>query len=302
MPEEDTGDRLRVGRWVPPLSTDGSGNDPSGYPYSRPALPRGVERRALGPGTTGPSSLRPRLLLAGTLVLASVVTATVATIVNDAQKPDPVAVQTEDIPRPAQPFEPLPPEATISLLPPPSPTVTSTFVLPTSNAAATVTRSYSPSPSKASPKPTRTTQPAPPALVTGRQSGLESVDRPGSRVRHRNFAGRLEPLDSDQDRADARFTVRAGRANANCFSLESGNFPGYYLRHRNFEIRLDRYDRSDLFDRDATFCTVVIRQGAALALRSINYPSRYVVADGNRLYLRETSAEGATAFLPRSAL
>ncbi|MFC7528351.1 AbfB domain-containing protein [Actinoplanes sp. GCM10030250] len=305
MPEDETQDRLRVGGWVPPYSRDGSGYGPPLRPGSRPALPRGVQRRALGPGPGTSSSLRPRLVLAAALALACATTAVVAGIVNGNQEPAPVAAQTEEYPRPGEPFEPLRPTGTISLLPPPSATTTSAYTLPTSRAAATVPPTHTRWPSKATPAPGRTARPAPPALVTGATVGLESADRPGNRVRHRDFRGRLDPVgagSSDLDRADARFTVRRGRANANCFSLESVNFPGYYLRHRNFEIRLDRSDRTELFDQDATFCTVTIRQGAALALRSLNYPVRYVVADRTRLVLRETTAEGATALLPRSPL
>jgi hypothetical protein len=304
MPDDDNRGGLRVGGWVPPISRQGSG-DPALRPGARPALPRGVQRRALGAGPTGSAALRPRLMLAGSLALACAVTLTVAIALDNDLPPSPVAAQTEELPRNTRPYDPAAPTGTISLLPPPSPTVTSSFSLPTSNAVATVPPRRTPSPTTAKPSPTRTTAPPPPRLVTGNPVGLEAFDRPGTRLRHRNFVGRLDPVgagSSELDRADARFTVRGGRANANCFSLESGNFPGYYLRHRNFEIRLDRADRTELFDQDATFCTVTIRQGAALALRSLNYPVRYVVAEGDRLVLREVSAEAATAFRPRSPL
>ncbi|MFI1993631.1 AbfB domain-containing protein [Actinoplanes sp. NPDC020271] len=127
------------------------------------------------------------------------------------------------------------------------------------------------------------------------------ADRPGFRIRHRNFLGRVDAVgasSSASDRADSTFTVRAGLGNSGCVSLESVNYPGYFIRHQNFEIKLNRQDRSDLFAQDATFCPITIRSGAALALRSINYPKRFVTESDGRLFLREATAEQALALVP----
>ncbi|WP_328477707.1 AbfB domain-containing protein [Actinoplanes sp. NBC_00393] len=304
MPDDDTQDGLRVGGWVPPYSPDDSAPGPRVRPGGRPPLPRGTQRRALGPGPAGTPQSRGRLVLAAAVALACATTAVVAFGLGDDDAPAPVAARTE-FPKPVLPNFPLEPGETISLLPNPNGSSTTKQAVPTTPAATTAPRSPSRKPNPAKPPASKPAKPAPPRLVTGATIGLEAADRPGSRVRHRNYLGRLDPVtagSSDLDRADSRFTVRAGRANANCYSLESVNFPGYYLRHRNFEIRLDRSDRSELFDLDATFCTVVIRQNTALALRSVNYPDRHVVADRDRLVLRESTGERATGFVPRSPL
>jgi hypothetical protein len=294
MPEDEG---LRVGRWVPPYSAEPE----PGNPPARPALPRMPERRALGPGRSAPpQSARHFLILAAVAALGCGITAIVA--LNRDGGAEPVAQQSY-APRPDLPAFPLEPELTIPLLPAP------TSKLPTLSAVAPVaTRSYSasakPSPSASATSagganPTATTAPpapAPPPVVglsVGTTVGLELVDRPGFRIRHQNFAGRIgaiSPADSQQVRNDARFTIRTGRASSNCFSLESVNFPGYYLRHQNYQIKLDRVDGSNLYDQDSTFCSQSIRSGTAITLRSHNYPSRYVAVNGDRLVITEQSA------------
>ena len=138
-------------------------------------------------------------------------------------------------------------------------------------------------------------------LQPGAVVGLEESGRPGFRVRHRHFLGRVDPIgpsSSALDHADSRFTVRSGGA-PGCVSLESVNYPGYFLRHRNFVIRLDRADNSPLFRQDSTFCPVHVAQGAVI-LQSINYPTRYVTERGSSLYLTQVPAAGATGFLVKA--
>jgi hypothetical protein len=133
--------------------------------------------------------------------------------------------------------------------------------------------------------------------------GLEESGRPGFRVRHRDFLGRVDHIGPDSsalDRADSRFTVRTGGA-AGCVSLESVNYPGYFLRHRDFAIHLDRADNSPMFRQDSTFCPVQIAQDAIL-LQSSNYPARYLTERDSSLYLAQVPAAGATGFLVRAPL
>ncbi|MEU4692606.1 AbfB domain-containing protein [Actinoplanes sp. NPDC023714] len=291
MPEDEG---LRVGGWVPPYSTDrDAGNLPA-----RPALPGSPERLALGPGRSAPpQSARHFLILAAVAALGCGVTAIVA--LNRDDPPAPVA-QDSRAPRPDLPAFPILPEETIPLLPAP------TSKIPTMTAAAPVaTRSPSPSRSwrTVSPTPARTTPAPPPApppagLSTGSTEGLELADRPGYRVRHQHYEGRIaaiSPSDREDVKNDARFVIHTGRAAADCFSFESVNFPGYYLRHRDFVIHLDRIDGSNLFDQDSTFCSESIRGGAAIALRAYNYPSLHIAADGDRLVI---AGQGAAAFQP----
>ena len=138
-------------------------------------------------------------------------------------------------------------------------------------------------------------------LKPGAAIGLEESGRPGFRVRHRDFLGRVDligPQSSALDHADSRFTVRAGGA-PGCVSLESTNYPGYFLRNRDSVIRLDRADNSPWFRQDSTFCPVHIAQGAII-LRSANDPASYVTERDSSLYLTRVPASAATGFLVKA--
>ena len=116
--------------------------------------------------------------------------------------------------------------------------------------------------------------------MPGAVIGLEPAGRPGFRVRHRDFAGRVDrigPRSGPLDRLDSRFVVRAGLTGDGCVAFESVNYPGRYLRHQNFVVRLHPPDRTALFAADATFCEVPRGRGR-IALRSVNYPDRFVAA------------------------
>ncbi len=316
MPEDNTRNSLRVGGWIPPYSAGGDTTAPI-RPTAQPALsgrptPRDHFARVRESGT-----MRPRLVLVAALCLACAATAAVAVVIDAARKPAPVAAEftfPQDVPPPPLELTPAagqtPTDVPVSVEP--SPSATSLSATSTPGISQSPKAAPSPSTSKktsapAKPEPTGTTAPAAPpvSLTVGTTVGLESVDQPGERVRHYDYRGRLDRIgstSSDTARADSNFRVRSGLTREGCVSFESVNFPGYYLRHRNFEIRLDRIDRTRLFREDATFCTVTIREGAALALRSANFPNSHVVADGNRLKINETSAANALAVKPRPAL
>jgi hypothetical protein len=155
---------------------------------------------------------------------------------------------------------------------------------------------------------TRRPGPAPaasPGLRIGATVGLELADAPGHRVRHRDFRGRSDRLGPDSSalsRADARFVVRRGLADAGCVSFESSNYPGRFLRHRNFEIRLDRAERSRLFTADATFCPETRSRAGVVALRSHNYPDRFLTEHRSQLRLTPATIGTATGFVVRTPL
>lgn len=151
--------------------------------------------------------------------------------------------------------------------------------------------------------PKKESTPAP-AFVMGARVGLEPLSAPGYRVRHRNFAGRIDhigPYSGALDRADSSFTVRAGLANSGCVSLEAVNYPGYYLRHQNFRIYLHRIDGTRLFAADATFCAVTGLTGQGTSLRSYNYPDRYLCHRSSDLFISAGVSTTAT-FAVRDAL
>jgi hypothetical protein len=117
------------------------------------------------------------------------------------------------------------------------------------------------------------------AVPTGNRS-LQSVNFPGYYVRHRNYAGYVDPLSassSASDRADATLIVGAGLANSNCYSLQASNHSGYYLRHSNYQLVLAQNDGSAGFASDATFCgRTGLAGGGSVSLESYNYPGFYL--------------------------
>ena len=114
---------------------------------------------------------------------------------------------------------------------------------------------------------------------------FESYNYPGRYIRHRNYLGELTEVRSDLDRKDASFRQVAGLA-GRCSSFESVNFPGHYLRHQNYRIKLNRYENSDLFRKDATFC---LQRGLAnpayTSFESFNYPGHYIRHKNFLLYI-----------------
>jgi len=217
-----------------------------------------------------------------------------------------------DVRLPAAPVlpPPVPAAGTPSDSPSPPPPATRTSTQPATRPAGTAQSRRPPARTGAGPtrppatEPTRApAAPPPPALRPGAAVGLELADAPGHRVRHRDFRGRADrigPGSSTLDRADARFLVRAGLADAGCVSFEASNYPGRFLRHRDFEIRLDRADGSGLFARDATFCPG--SRAGVVVLRSHNYPDRFLTESGSRLRLTPATTGTATRYVVRSPL
>ena len=140
--------------------------------------------------------------------------------------------------------------------------------------------------------------------VVGRELGLEPVGERGRRVRHRDFVARIDPVgpgSRELDRADSRFTARAGRGDAACLSFESFNYPGYFLRSRQSALRLERADGSRGYDADATFCAVPAASGG-FVLRSRSAPDRYVTERDAVLSLNRVPPAAAKTFVTRPPL
>jgi hypothetical protein len=118
----------------------------------------------------------------------------------------------------------------------------------------------------------------------------ESVNYPQRYIRHRNYLGYIEPINTSLDELDSSFRITPGLANANCISLESRNFPNYFLRHRNYRIILSANENNDLFRQDATFCP---RNGlnsrGGVSFESNNYPGHYIRHRNFELWLDKFS-------------
>jgi hypothetical protein len=95
-------------------------------------------------------------------------------------------------------------------------------------------------------------------------------------LRHRDSLARTDVISATSvlaDRRDATFTVRAGLADATCYTFESVNFPGRYLRHAGYRVQTATNDNTVTFAQDATFCAQPGLAGGSgnVSLESYNY-------------------------------
>jgi hypothetical protein len=296
--EDPTQSGLRVGGWLPPFREFLSESDPG--PAALPIRARPAAQIESSPA--GARHARPGTgLVVCATVLAVAVSGLTMTFLREpgsrAAAPNGVRFSSGPV-LPAIPFDPAGATPTVT---PPSTVEVMAERRSEPAPAITWTKTGAKNPTTA--PPTKPHHPAGPAV--GATIGLEPSGHRGHRVRHRNFLGRVDRIDASSsalDKADSRFTVRAGLADHNCFSLESVNYPHRFLRHRNFVIHLERNDGTSLFAADATFCAVPRQQGAALSLRSYDYPDRFVVEQDSALSLPQISATRATAFVVRPPL
>jgi GH43 family beta-xylosidase len=130
-------------------------------------------------------------------------------------------------------------------------------------------------------------------LPTGARS-LESVNYPGSYVRHQDSLGRLDPVTAGsptQTKLDATFTVVNGLASPSCYSFQTR--AGSFLRHRDWRLRVDANTGDATFRADATFCAVDGSVAGSVSLVSHNYPNRRIRHRDFGLWL-DTYADTAT--------
>ncbi|HEU5471949.1 MAG TPA: AbfB domain-containing protein [Actinophytocola sp.] len=98
-------------------------------------------------------------------------------------------------------------------------------------------------------------------------------------VRHQNALAFTEHVDAGSAallKADATWRITTGLADPTCYSFESVNFPGEYLRHANSRVRKDGNDGSDLYRRDATWCSRPGLTGSNVALDSLDFPGKFL--------------------------
>jgi hypothetical protein len=98
-------------------------------------------------------------------------------------------------------------------------------------------------------------------------------------LRHQNSLAYTEVVNAGSPallRNDATYTVRAGLADATCYSFESVNFPGQFLRHANSRVRNSVNDGSELLRADATWCARSGLTGSGVSLESFNFRGSYL--------------------------
>jgi hypothetical protein len=104
-------------------------------------------------------------------------------------------------------------------------------------------------------------------------------------MRHRYGLVYVESINihsSELDQNDSAFVIRAGLAQATCYSFESKNYPGRYLRHQYYRLQLHALESgSSLFNNDATFCPVPGLNGSGVSFQSINYPGYFLRTRSN---------------------
>ncbi|MGX6605963.1 AbfB domain-containing protein [Micromonosporaceae bacterium Da 78-11] len=91
---------------------------------------------------------------------------------------------------------------------------------------------------------------------------------------------------------DATFTIRAGLADASCYSFESVNIPGQYLRHADSRVRISPND-SALMRADATWCARTGLTGSAVSLESYNFRGSYLRHYDSQVWLSNGSGGAA---------
>ncbi|GHJ42722.1 hypothetical protein Cs7R123_00640 [Catellatospora sp. TT07R-123] len=114
-----------------------------------------------------------------------------------------------------------------------------------------------------------------------------STGYPRPALRHQNGVAATSPISTGSpqlDRSDATFTVRAGLADASCFSFEAVAPTGNYLRHADYRLRLAADNGSALLRADATFCAATGELGQ-VTLRSYNFPDRLVRHYASQVYI-----------------
>ncbi|HET9656091.1 MAG TPA: AbfB domain-containing protein [Kineosporiaceae bacterium] len=90
---------------------------------------------------------------------------------------------------------------------------------------------------------------------------------------------------TDTAKKQASFVVRAGLADAGCYSFESRADPGQYLRQRNNAVVLAAPDGTTSFTGDATFCAVKGNGGTGISFTSKTSPNRYLRHYANMVYV-----------------
>ena len=119
---------------------------------------------------------------------------------------------------------------------------------------------------------------------------LQSYNFPERFIRHRDYKGFIDPIESDLERKDSTFKRVRGLADASHVSLEAANFPGFFLVAEGEDIVLRQRPPNDTqFDRNATFIRHPgLADGSKLSLESYAQRSKYLRHTHFVLYISQT--------------
>lgn len=133
-----------------------------------------------------------------------------------------------------------------------------------------------------------------PYLTTGRSATLRVTtsgytDRSVSATTGTGVTAAVNASSTDAAKKQATFFVRAGLADATCYSFESRSNAGQYLRQQNDAVVLALPDGTASFKSDATFCATKGNSGTGVSFTSKTSPTRYLRHYGNVLYVATNS-------------
>ncbi|MFV2114820.1 AbfB domain-containing protein [Micromonospora sp. LOL_025] len=134
-------------------------------------------------------------------------------------------------------------------------------------------------------------------LNTRRSLQVTTPGHTGRYLRHRDSLAYTEIVDAGSTallKNDATYTIRAGLADANCYSFESVNFPGEYLRHAGSRVRNSPNDGSALMRADATWCARTGLTGSGVSLESYNFRGSFLRHFNSEVWL--SNGAGGAAY------
>ena len=113
-------------------------------------------------------------------------------------------------------------------------------------------------------------------IALARESSFQSYNFPDRYIRHRDFLMYIERANTSLAINDSAFKVIDGLS-GRCHSFEPRNFPRHFIRHQNNRLKIAKFENTNLFRKDASFC---VRPGLAnprgISFESVNYPGHFV--------------------------
>jgi len=126
---------------------------------------------------------------------------------------------------------------------------------------------------------------------------FESVNKDEFWIRHQNQVGVLTPITNEDGlgRSDATFWVVPGLTGA-CNSFQAVKpTGGFYFRHQNFRVVLAKFEDSDQFRNDATFCIKspgLTGGSGTVSFESVNFPQFFIRHFDFQLFLNQFEDSG----------
>jgi hypothetical protein len=126
------------------------------------------------------------------------------------------------------------------------------------------------------------------------EENFQSFNYSNRVMRHRNFLMYIERQVGTLAINDSAFNVQKGLAGS-CSSFQSRNFPGFFIRHQNYRLKISKYENTELFRRDATFCIGPgLADANASSFESFNYHGHFMRHSNFELSIQQS--DGSVLF------